>query len=54
MVYSLFGGFIGARKIPGAFRITEPLDEYKTRGVFQLEHPSSYLLALFDGGFLGS
>jgi hypothetical protein len=40
MAYSLFGGFIGAGKIPGASRIPEPLDQYKIRGVFQQEHPS--------------
>jgi len=43
MAYSLFGGFISNRNIPGVFRIREPLDRYKTRGVFQQEHPSCFM-----------
>ncbi len=27
--------FISNRNIPGDFRIPEPLEQYKTRGVFQ-------------------
>jgi len=44
MGYSLFGGFIGNRNIPGAFRIRAPLEQYKTRGVFQQERPSCFIL----------
>ena len=54
MGYSLFGGFISNRNIPGAFRIPEPLDKYKTRGVFQQERPSCFIPPLSkvgQGGF---
>jgi hypothetical protein len=44
MGYSLFGGFIGNGNVPGAFRIRAPLEQYKTRGVFQQEHPSCFVL----------
>jgi hypothetical protein len=43
MGYYLFGGVISNRNIPGTFRIPEPLDKYKTRGVFQQEHPSCFI-----------
>jgi hypothetical protein len=44
MGYCLPGGFIGNKKTPGALRIPEPQDQSKKRGVFQLEHPSSFIV----------
>jgi hypothetical protein len=43
MGYSLLGGFTDNRKTPGALRIPETPEQYKTRGVFQLEHPSCFI-----------
>jgi len=48
MAYHVFGGPNGTGKIPGAFRIPEPLDQHETyktkRGVPKKEHPSLFTL----------
>ena len=41
--------FISNRNIPGDFRIPEPLEQYKTRGVFQQEHPSWFIPSFSKG-----